>query len=417
MTDRLLTTSRRGVLLGSAALAAGCVSGAGRDWVNGARTVPSVQRVLDGWVADGRLSGAAVGVRGGDGPVTYVQAGRLDHDSTTPPVDHETLFRIYSMTKPVTGVCAALLIEDGRLTLDTPVARLVPELANMRVAVDPEKGLESRPAQNIMTVRHLLTHTSGLSYHIMGDGPVQMAYRRAGIFPITGYNLTPKPEIDAPQVRDLDEMARRLAGIPLLFEPGTQFHYSCGLDVLGLVIQRASGMAFPDFMRRRLLDPIGMRDTVWRLRQGDERRLMQLYEYGGETRVVRDDRLHSAWAEPITLYPGGAGLMSTTQDYLALMTTLLDDGRAGRVRVMAPETARMVRSNIMPPAVPQEAGRFGFGGSVNAETGEYGWGGAAGTIAWADPTRRLAVVGMVQHFNQTIDVKGDLRAALTSDLT
>lgn len=411
--------SRRGLLFGAGALAlAGCAPTRTRLVAGheaGLR-YPALQGVLNGWVADGRLSGAAIGLRHGDGPETFLQAGRLDHDLTSALVDRNTLFRIYSMTKPITGVGAALLIEDGRLDLDTPVADLVPEVGRVEVARNPDRGLDGRAPASPMTVRHLLTHTAGLTYHFF-DGPIADAYRRAGLFPVTGYSLAEKP-IDGPKVHDLDEFGRRLGEIPLRFDPGTEYHYSIGLDLLGLVIQRASGMSFPDFLQRRLFNPIGMRDTLWEISRADQARLMALYDYSGGQRIVRDDRTDSAYARPVTLFAGGAGLISTASDYLAFLTMLLDDGRAGSVRVMTPETARMVRTDILPSGVEPENGafRFGFGGSVKEPSGEYGWGGAAGTIGWMNPTTRTALTVMVQHFGQRIDVDGDVRRALERDV-
>lgn len=416
LTQTRMMFSRRGLLIGAGALAAAGMTGAaaarpGRS----AQAFAGLQRMLDAWVAQERLPGAAVAIRRGDGQSVFLQAGRLDYDPSAAMVDHDTLFRIYSMTKPVTGVCAALLMEDGLLTLDTPVAEFVPEFANLTVAIDPAVGLDSRPATQTMTVRHLLTHTSGLTYHIMGENAVQMAYRRAGIFPVTGDNLWPKPDIDAPPAHDLDQMAQRLGQIPLVFEPGSAFEYSCSLDVLGLVIQRASGMPFADFMRRRLLEPAGMTSTKWTLANGDPARLMQLYDHGRQPRVLRDDRLDSDWAKPVTLPAGGAGLLSTPKDYLAFLTLLLDGGRAGSVQVMKPETARLVMSNILPPGVPEESGQhFGFGGSVDPTTGEYGWSGAAGTLAFADPTSRTAVAVMIQELGRTISTNVETRAALAA---
>ncbi len=419
MSALAFSPSRRGLLFGAGALAlAGCAAGQGR-WLDGPQAAlryPALQGVLNGWVADGRLSGAAIGLRHGDGPEAFLQAGRLDHDPTSALVGRNTLFRIYSMTKPITGVGTALLIEDGRLSLDTPVADLVPEMGRVEVARNPDRGLDGRAPASPMTVRHLLTHTAGLTYHFF-DGPIADAYRRAGLFPVTGYSLAEKP-IDGPKVHDLDEFGRRLGEIPLRFDPGTAYHYSVGLDLLGLVIQRASGMSFPDFLQRRLFDPVGMNDTLWEIRRADQARLMALYDYSGEQRIVRDDRTNSAYAEPVTLFAGGAGLISTATDYLAFLTTLLDDGRAGSVRVMEPETARLVRTDILPSGVNPENGafRFGFGGSVKEPSGEYGWGGAAGTLGWLDPSTRTAVTVMVQQFGQQIDVNGDVRRALERDV-
>ena len=411
-------TDRRTLLLGAGVLGlSGC---AATPRAPEASRFPQVQAVLDRYVADGRLPGATVGLRLPDGDKVWLQAGTQDY-GPSPAMNRDTLFRIYSMTKPVTGAAAALLIEDGRLTLDQPVTDFIPEFARLTVAIDPATGLDARPAQNIMTVRHLLTHTAGLTYNIMGDGPVQRAYRRAGIFPFTG-DLGAS-DGDGPRVHDLDEMVRRLGEIPLMFEPGTDWHYSVSLDVMGLVIQRASGMSFPDFLQRRLFDPIGMDDTMWRLGRGDAGRLAAVYDYAGEGRVPAAGASMEAYSAPVTLFAGGAGLISSTYDYLAFMTTVLDGGRAGRVRVMAPETARLIRTNILPeglkPTWAPDDG-FGFGGVVVNATkpnaGAYGWSGAAGTNAWLDPTNNLAGVIMLQHFNAEIGLVDEVRAAVRSEM-
>lgn len=409
---------RRGLLLGAAALGlGGCASGV-RSGAEAVAILPRTQAVLDRFVTEGRLPGVTVGVRLPDGGKTYLQAGTQDF-GPSPAMDRETLFRIYSMTKPVTGAAAALLIEDGKLTLDQPVTDFVPEFSRLTVAIDPEKGLEARPARKVMTVRHLLTHTSGLSYNIAGDGPVQRAHRRAGIFPFTG-DLNAAPG-DGPRVHDLDEMVRRLGEIPLLSEPGAAHNYSVSLDVLGLVIQRASGMAFPEFLKRRLFDPIGMDDTRFNLAPGEAGRLAALYDYSPPGRRLDPGSSVEAYSRPVTLFAGGAGLVSTTEDYLAFLTTLLEDGRAGRVRVMRPETARLVRTDIMPAGLDSYGRGFGFGGYVARpgawNAGEYGWDGAAGTKAWLDPARDYAAVIMVQFFPWgALPISTETREAIVADL-
>lgn len=429
MTERPTTLNglmldRRALLMGGGALGlAGCAPIQGRSGAAdpGRVRLPASQAVLDRYVGERRLPGIGLGVRAPDGGDLFIQSGTLDFDRPA-PVTPDSLFRIYSMTKPVTGTAAALLIEDGRLRLDQPVSDFIPEFAGLTVAVDPARGLEARPAANVMTVRHLLTHTSGLTYTIMGDGPVQRAYRQAGIFPFTG-DLGASAE-DRGKVRDLDEMVARLADIPLIAEPGTAYNYSVSLDVMGLVIQRASGMSFPDFLQRRLFDPIGMDDTVWRLRPGDAARLMEVYAVGRDPvrpPTVIEGISARTYSEPVTLYAGGAGLVSSTRDYLDFLTTLLNDGRAGRVRVMRPETARLIRTDILPDGLTAVEGGYGFGGWVarpgHRRQGEYGWSGAAGTQAWIDPEQRLAATIMIQAMpSRTLDLVPDLRAAIDSDL-
>jgi len=411
--DRLIT-SRRSLLLGAGALSlAGCAS------ASGVRTaaLPATQAVLDQYIAEQKLPGAAVGVRLSDGRDIFVQAGRLDFGAA-PAVTRDSLFRIYSMTKPITGTAAALLIEDGRFTLDTPVADFIPEFAHMTVAIDPAVGLGARPAATVMTMRHLLTHTSGLTYNFGGETSVQKAYSRLGVFPFTG-DLGNRPG-DGAKVHDLDAMVAALAGIPLLNDPGAAYNYSVGLDVMGLVIQRASGMAFPDFVQGRVLDPIGMGDTTWRLTPGQARGLAQLYNYADGGRRVETAASAEAYSTPVTLYAGGAGLISSTRDYLAFMTTLLNDGRAGRVTVMKPETARLVHSDILPPALDYYGNGYGFGGYVGRpghSLGEYGWDGAAGTKAWLDSENRYAAVMMVQFMPWgAVHIADEVKAAVRQDL-
>ena len=411
-------TSRRSLLLGAGGLSlAGC-AGLGRSPVSAAARFPLTQAVLDRHVAEEKLPGATVGLRLPDGSDAFLQAGTLDYGSPV-AMNRDSLFRIYSMTKPITGAAAALLIEDGRLALDQPVTDFVPEFARLTVAIDPATGLDARPAQNVMTVRHLLTHTSGLTYTIMGDGPVEKAYRRAGIFPFTG-DLGGSPE-DGPKVADLDEMVRRLGEIPLVFEPGSSMNYSVSLDVLGLVIHRASGMPFPEFVQHRLFDPIGMEDTVWRLRRGDARRLAEVHSYSDTGRQVETTASAAAYSAPVGLYAGGAGLVSSTKDYLDFLSMLLDGGRAGRVRVMKPGTAALIHSDILPPGVESEGSGYGFGGYVvrpgNPRVGEYGWSGAAGTVGWMDPTRRYAGVIMAQFFPYgAVRIAREARAAIAQDI-
>lgn len=424
MDGNRLTASRRSLLLGAGALGlssglGGCATfggGGAAPAIRGLDRLPRSQTVLNRFVIERKLPGVSVGVRTPDGDDLFIQAGVLDFNSFD-RVTPDSLFRIFSMTKPITGTAAALLIEDGRLTLDTPVADIIPEFANLKVATNPTESLAARPARNTMLVRHLLTHTAGLSYSIMGDSPIPRAYREAGITPA-------EPRGDAPQVPDLDEMVAKLADIPLIAEPGTTYSYSVALDVLGLVIQRVSGMTFPDFLQRRLFNPVGMGDTGFRLRDGDAARLMQVYAYGRDRAApptVVAGLSAEAYSRPITLYSGGGGLLSTTRDYLDFLSMLLNDGRAGRVRVMKPETARLIRTDILPADLTAEGGGYGFGGWVarpgHRRQGEFGWSGAAGTQGWIDPEQRFAATMMIQAMpSRAVDIVSELRPALDADL-
>lgn len=400
--------------------------GAGASTRSAVRNFEHCQAVVDGYVAAGRLPGAVVGLRYGDSSPAWVRAGALAFDNPA-VVDDRTIFRIYSLTKLITGAACALLIEDGRLELDQAVVDIIPEFRTLKVGVNPAEGLEGTGLERPMTIRHLLTHTSGLTYHFSGSGPVHMAYRRAGIFPSTGATIDPRPAIDGPKIVDLEQMVERLAGIPLLFQPGTAYEYGVSLDVLGLVIQRVSGMSFEAFVRTRLLDPIGMPDTDWRLAPDKADRFASFYAFTASGPIRIDSPATTAYAQPVTLFAGGAGLLSSTRDYLRFLTMLLDEGRVGDVRVMRPETARLIHMNILPEAVTDFEGQgHGFGGYVRLRddpapgglrAGSYGHYGAAGTTAWIDPGARLAAVVMVQQFpTDHTPIVTDVRVAIAEDL-
>lgn len=384
------------------------------------------QAVVDGYVSAGRLPGAVVGIRHGTAAPIVVQAGALAFDSAT-PVNDRSIFRIYSLTKLVTGAACALLIEDGRLELDQPVVDIIPEFHALKVAINPDEGLEGTELERPMTIRHLLTHTSGLTYHFSGSGPVHTAYRRAGVFPTTGAIIDPRPAIDGPKAVDLEQMVERLAGIPLLFQPGTAYDYGVSLDVLGLIVQRVSGQSYEAFVQARLLDPVGMPDTVWRLSADKADRFASFYAFAASGPIRIDGPSTTAYAQPVTLFAGGAGLLSTTRDFLRFLTMLLDEGRAGDGRVMRPETARLIHTNILPEAVANFDGQgHGFGGYVRLhddpapgglKAGSYGHYGAAGTTAWIDPASGLAAVVMVQQFPADhTPIVSDVRVALAEDL-
>lgn len=221
---------RRLVLKG---FGAGAILGAVPAWaVNTDRQPPrspNVEALLSRYLAEGKFPGALVALSVGGSPPQYAAAGKLAFDSPN-PVDENSLWRIHSMTKQVTGVATMMLVEDGRLALDQPVSQVLPAFRKLRVALDPAKGLESRPAERPVTIRHLLTHTSGFSYWIplSGEGLMPRVYRERGITPGNYYPFDRQRPGYGPQVNGLDEMVERLAGLPLSFEPGTKWLYSIG---------------------------------------------------------------------------------------------------------------------------------------------------------------------------------------------
>jgi CubicO group peptidase (beta-lactamase class C family) len=386
----------------------------------------AVQRLIDSYISDKKIVGAVAALSYGGKTIVYPAAGTIAIDS---PVrfDEHSLCRIYSMTKPVTGVAAMTLVEDGRIALDQPVADVLPEWRSLRVAIDIKKDMESRPALNPITMRHLLTHTSGLSYWtpLADAGVLPAAYRERGITPGNYGSRLNRPGY-GPQAGSLAEMVQRIATLPLAFEPGTAWLYSIGLDVMGLVIERVSGKGLDVFFRERIFDPLDMVSTGFQVAPKNVARMTTNYNVAADGLKVTDAGPTSVWLKPPTLPAGGAGLISTARDYARFGAMLLGDGALGRVRVMKPETARRVQSNLLPAGVVYPLGG-GFGAGARlvlpgsdqrfGPAGSFGWGGAAGTLWAIDPLRRGNMVLMTQHMPpDTYPIRQEMAAAIDSDL-
>jgi CubicO group peptidase (beta-lactamase class C family) len=382
----------------------------------------ALQALIDRYVAEKKLAGASLGLSRAGGPAQFLNAGTLAFDSAA-RIDADSLFRVYSMTKPVTGVAAALLIEDGRLALDQPIHELIPAFKDVRVAMDPAKSLESRPAKRPITVRHLLTHTSGLSYVISRPGPIPRAYAEKGLLAAIGVPIAAGAAtlgLDIAKVgahpTSLQAFAEALATVPLVADPGERWHYSVSLDLLGAVVERAAGLPFDAFLKRRIFDPLGMRSTAFGA--VDRRRLTSNYQLSPNGAVAIDTAARGDFLAPPPYPMGGSGLVSSARDFVRFGTMLRDGGG----RVMKPATARLVMSDILPPGVRfEQSGGFGFGGrvvapgSTDGSAGTYGWGGAAGTIFWVDPVLRDVVTLMVQYMpSEAYPLRKELRAALSA---
>lgn len=410
----MMMLDRRRFLAGLGALAATPA------FAHDMRGWPKLQALLDRYVAEKKVAGLSVALTAGDGHLGYVNAGKLALDSSV-AANEDTLWRIYSMTKPITGAAAMLLIEEGKLKLDQPVSDFFPAFAKVQVAVDPAKSLDARPAKTPMTVRHLLTHTAGLTYTIMGTGPVQQAYRAKGIF--GAYGTPPQPG-DGTMPATLTEFAERLATVPLIAEPGTTYHYSVALDLMGAVIEKASGVPFDAFLRTRFFEPLAMASTDFHALA--PARLSTNYFITPKGLLPVDSAAKGVFlAQPGVPY-GGSGLVSSSRDYARFGMMLLGDGALGKVRILKPETAKLMRSNLLPAGVTAmgDGSGYGAGGRVvipttknaNDTVGSYGWGGAAGTSFWIDPTHRVMVTVMTQFMPQDIyPLRKEVREAIVAD--
>jgi CubicO group peptidase (beta-lactamase class C family) len=383
------------------------------------RAFPRATALIADYVDTRRVAGVSLAIQDGSAPAQFINVGRQAFDAEA--VTEDTIFRIYSMSKPVTGLAAMLLIEDGKLALDQPISDILPAFAEMQVLVGGDLG-ETRPATEPIRVRHLLTHTAGLSYGINAEGVLPSAYREHGVTPMGGGGRLPPGA--APT---LEVFAERLAALPLSADPGRRMDYSVALDLLGLVLQRVEAKPFSQVLRERLFDPLGMSDTAFHVPAGKLGRLATNYRHTGGRLEVEDSRADSAYAKPPGLPSGGSGLVSTARDYIRLCAMLLNDGELGGVRVMAPQTVRLACSNLAPAGVFTMLGDgFGAGQRVvipqsvrdgDLPVGAVSWGGAAGTTQWVDRANDFALVLMTQFMPQdAYPLWEEIRRAAYADL-
>ena len=378
------------------------------------RGYPAVQALFDGYVAADKMPGIVAAIGEGDGAPTFVSAGALSSDPDAARAGPDSLWRIYSMTKPITAMAAMMLIEDGKLRLDQPLSDVFPAFRSMRVLTSPDTSLASVPARTPITIRMLLTHTAGLSYNIAAKGPLLKEYERLGILP-GALNASVEAQVRAARPRTLAEFADRVATLPLIAEPGTKWSYSIGLDVMGAVIEKVSGMPFDRFLQARMFGPLQMTSTYFTVPAAQAGRLATNYAWAGATRVPLDPAATSVFLSSPSFPYGGAGLVSSARDYDRFLHMLANGGTLDGKRVMKAETVRLATSNLLPAGVTYggvgggtggdtTANGFGAGGAVylrdvpgGASKGTYGWGGAAGTIAWVDPVRKLRGTVMVNY--------------------
>jgi CubicO group peptidase (beta-lactamase class C family) len=349
------------------------------------------------YVETGKLAGTLLAVSRHGETVHWAAAGRADRERNV-PMRQDTLFRIYSMTKPVTSVAFMMLVEEGLVSLDDPVHRFIPSWRNLGVFVAGVPGaFQTKPTSSPMRMIDLLRHTSGLTYGFQARTNVDAAYRKAEIGTIEG---------DVP----LERMIELLARTPLEFSPGEAWNYSVSTDVLGYLVGLISGMPFEQFLRTRILDPLGMTDTDFSVPEAEHSRLAACYGLDPAGKVVlQDDPTKSRYLAPAAFISGGGGL--------------LNGGALGGERLLSPRTVSLMTLNHLPGgreladmsrSLFSEAAYAGIGFGLGfavvldrartmtpGNVGEYFWGGAASTAFWIDPKDDLAVVFMTQFLPST----------------
>ena len=341
-----------------------------------------------------------------EGKVVDLHASGFQDVESRAPMKTDTIFRVASMTKPITSVAVMMLYEEGKLLLTDPVSKFIPAFKTMKVA----EGGTTVPARREITIRDLLSHRSGLSYGFLNGGPVGDAYRKEGV--TDGLSITTMTTAQA-----IDKLAAQ----PLMAQPGSAWNYSLGVDVLGRVVEVASGMPFERFLADRIFKPLGMIDTAFEVADARWPRMATVYspDGSGGIRPMKDPEAFgntfmspvASYKAPKTYFSGGAGLTSTARDYARFANMLLAGGVLDGVRLLSPKTIALMTashtSDLPPGGLVGAGANFGLGFRVVMEVaatqtegsdGMYGWSGIYGTTFWVDPKEELVAVMMVQRY-------------------
>jgi CubicO group peptidase (beta-lactamase class C family) len=372
---------------------------------------------LQRFVDEGRLAGVTT-LLARHGRIVNANAFGKKNLNAPDPLQRDSIFRIYSMTKPITGVAMMMLYEEGKWRLDDPVTRYIPELAKLQVFLgeNPDGTMKLEDARRPITMRELMTHSGGLGYILNPNAPVDKLFIKEGV-------LNPA----AP----LQTMIDKLAKMPLLSQPGTRWSYSIAVDVQGYLVEKLSGQPFADFLKTRLFDPLGMKDTAFYVPKEKAGRLARLHRDGPDNKRTAPDDLPADLSVPPAGPSGGGGLYSTADDYLRFAQMLLNGGEFAGRRYLSPRTVQMMRTNHL-QADPLKTMRPGTGWGLGVRVvmdaaaageavsdGSFDWFGIGGTWFWVDPATDLVFVGMIQQWNgrTTAEVQGLSRNLVYQALT
>lgn len=360
-----------------------------------AEKLGEVEKVMNGFIREHKITGGIVLVARHGKVVFHEPYGLMDLDKGR-PMSRDTIFRIYSMSKAITSAAALMLHEEGKLDFEAPVSKYLPELADMQVL----DGETERSAEHEMTVTDLFCHTSGITYGAQAGSPVEQLVENTDALDMNS---------------DLKLMVKKLGQIPLAFDPGTDWHYGASIDVLGRVVEVASGQPLDEFLQTRIFEPLGMADTGFYVPTAKLDRFAANYYSDGKGRmIIRDEPTKSRYLHKPGLLSGGGGLVATASDYMRFLLMVAGDGEFQGKRILSPESVELMRTDQVPKLAgwvkfgeEERTGvGYGLGFSVTVEPhranpharpDEYGWGGAASTHYWLSPHDDLVVVTMEQR--------------------
>jgi len=355
---------------------------------------------LHNYLDDGKLPGTFVRIIK-EGKVVYNDRYGLIDIAKNKPVEDESLYRIFSMTKPVTAVAIMTLHDQGKLNLDDKVSKYIPEFSNTQVYENIDGKHTTIPQKKQLTIRHLLTHTSGIPY----------GWEWSYVDSI--YNAKQHMRKDW----TIEEMTKDIATIPLKFQPGTQYNYGLGIDVAGYIVEVVSGMKLDIYFKAAIFDPLRMDDTRFYVPKEKQDRMTELYTRDENDKLIvledKDIKERIGAGVPPKLLLGGAGLISSMGDYEKFCRMLLNKGKLNGKRVLSERASEIVMTNQNPEGFEGAPGMgHGLSGTVNLESGEYSWGGAAKTSFWINPTHNLIVICYTQLFSQPSEYAQEFKAAV-----
>ncbi|MFT5572962.1 MAG: CubicO group peptidase (beta-lactamase class C family) [Cryomorphaceae bacterium] len=386
--------------------------------------IAALETRMQKFVVDGDTNGIATLLVKDGQVISHTQAGvRRIMDGA--PIADDTIYRIYSMTKPITGVALMALYEEGKFSLDDPVAKYIPEFKDLEVvkSFEEDGSFEVEALDRQPTMRELMSHTAGFAYGLYGSDPSNVAFMKNGV-------------LASP---DIDTFITRVAGIPLMYQPGESWFYSAAVDIQGAIIERLTGMSLGEYLQSTIFAPLGMNDTGFFVPDAKYDRFSNVFAYHPETKKFRllpfDEARYNFFGDmafkngTFGMESGGGGLVSTLGDYARFCQMLANGGEFNGIRILKSETVKLMRTDVLlekqkvsiaGTLTQVESGELGFGldfgvfhntGNDKGKMGDgtYFWGGAAGTWFWIDPVNNLYFIGMIQRFPQggpEVDFRG-----------